>query len=131
MNKERRKNKNCLKKCCKRMLQLRKRKQQQQQQQQRGRGRGGRSNRYNVDCYNYGKYGHYASECYYEKKVEENANFVAKEETENNDGVLLTNKENYLEKEDVWYLDISASNHICGYKHMFTELKEIANGHVF
>jgi gag-polypeptide of LTR copia-type/Zinc knuckle len=26
----------------------------------RGRRRGGRSNRYNVDCYNCGKYGHYA-----------------------------------------------------------------------
>jgi hypothetical protein len=62
--------------------------------------------------------------------MEENANFVAKEEIENNDVVLLANKENYLEKEDVWYLDTGASNHICGYKHMFTELKEIANGHV-
>jgi hypothetical protein len=97
----------------------------------RGRGRGGRSNRYNVDCYNCDKYSHYVSECYYEKKVEENANFVAKEETENIDVVLLANKENDLKKENVWYLDINASNHMCGYKHMFIELKEIANGHVF
>jgi Zinc knuckle len=64
----------------------------------RGRGRGGRSNRYNVNCYNCGKYGHYASEFYSEKKVEENANFVAKEEVENNDVVLLANKENGPEK---------------------------------
>jgi gag-polypeptide of LTR copia-type len=87
----------------------------------RGHGRGGRSNRYNVDCYNYDKYGHYASECYSEKKVEENANFVAKEEVKNNDVVLLANKENDPGKENVWYLDTGASNHMCGYKHMFTE----------
>jgi hypothetical protein len=68
--------------------------------------------------------------CYSEKKVEENANFVAKEEVENNDVVLLTNKENSPEKENIWYLDTGASNHMCGYKYMFTELKEVANGHV-
>jgi hypothetical protein len=77
------------------------------------------------------EYGHYASEYYYEKKVEENANFIAKEEVKNNDVILLTNKENDLEKEDVWYLDTSASNHMCGYKHIFIELKEIINDHVF
>jgi Zinc knuckle len=61
-------------------------------------------NRYNIDCYNCGKYGHYASECYFEKKkVEENVNFVAKEKTENNDVVLLANRENGPEKENVWY----------------------------
>jgi hypothetical protein len=65
------------------------------------------------------------------KKTKENANFVAKEETENNDVVLLANKENSPEKENVWYLDTYASNHMCGYKYMFTELKEIADGHVF
>jgi hypothetical protein len=62
--------------------------------------------------------------------VEENANFIAKEEVENNDVVLLANKENGPEKENVWYLDTGASNHMCGYKHMFTELKEVANGHI-
>jgi hypothetical protein len=56
--------------------------------------------------------------------VEENANFLNKEEVENNDVVLLANKENGPEKENVWYLDTGASNH------MFTELKEVANGHV-
>jgi hypothetical protein len=64
------------------------------------------------------------------KKVEENTNFIAKEETENNDVVLLANKENGPEKENVWYLDTGASNHMCGYKYIFTELKEIAYGHV-
>jgi hypothetical protein len=48
----------------------------------RGRGHGhcrdGRSNRYNVNCYNFDKYNHYASKCYYEQKVKENVNFIAK-----------------------------------------------------
>ena len=65
----------------------------------RGRGRGDWSNYLNVECYNRVKYGHYAkecksnvecyncgkyrhyAECYSEKKVEENANLVAEEET--------------------------------------------------
>jgi hypothetical protein len=62
--------------------------------------------------------------------VEGNANFVAKEETKNNDVVLLANKENGPEKKNVWYLDTGASNNMCGYKYMFTKLKEIADGHV-
>jgi hypothetical protein len=63
--------------------------------------------------------------------VEGNVNFIAKEEIENHDVVLLANKENDPEKENVWYLDTGASNYMCGYKYMFTELKEIADGHVF
>jgi hypothetical protein len=62
--------------------------------------------------------------------VKENANFVTKEEVENNDVVLLANKENGPEKENVWYLDTGARYHMCGYKHMFTELKEVTNDHV-
>jgi hypothetical protein len=58
------------------------------------------------------------------------ANFATKGETENNDVVLLGNKESDPKKENVWYLDIGASNHMCGHKHLFTELEEIENGHV-
>jgi hypothetical protein len=77
------------------------------------------------------KKGRTTSECYSEKMVEKNANFVAKEETENNDVVLLANKENRPEKENVWYLDTGANNHMCGYKYMFTELKETSKCHIF
>jgi hypothetical protein len=37
----------------------------------------------------------------FRKKSGENANYIAKEEIENNDVVLLANKENGPEKEDV------------------------------
>jgi hypothetical protein len=39
--------------------------------------------------------------------------------------VLLANKDNGPEKENVWYLDTGASNHMCGNKHIFIELKEV------
>jgi hypothetical protein len=44
--------------------------------------------------------------------------------------VLLASKEADSNNESVWYLDTGASNHMCGYKHMFTEIEEIVEGHV-
>jgi hypothetical protein len=44
--------------------------------------------------------------------------------------VLLANKEADSNNESVWYLDTGASNHICDYKHMFTEIEEIVEDHV-
>jgi hypothetical protein len=44
--------------------------------------------------------------------------------------VLLASKEADSNNESVWYLDTGASNHMCSYKHMFTEIEEIVEGHV-
>jgi hypothetical protein len=44
--------------------------------------------------------------------------------------VLLASKEADSNNESMWYLDTGASNHMCGYKHMFTEIEEIVEGHV-
>jgi hypothetical protein len=44
--------------------------------------------------------------------------------------VLLASKEADSNNESVWYLDTGASNHMCGYKHMFTKIEEIVEGHV-
>ncbi|KAE8706666.1 hypothetical protein F3Y22_tig00110388pilonHSYRG00007 [Hibiscus syriacus] len=115
----------------------------------RGLGRGGRSNHSNVECYNFskhghyakecksniecyncGKHGHYAKECYSEKRVEENVNLVAEEETRE-DGVLMMAYKNIIPDSDtVWYLDTGASNHMCGHKHLFVDMQEIEEGHV-
>ncbi|KAJ3701279.1 hypothetical protein LUZ61_004984 [Rhynchospora tenuis] len=90
----------------------------------RGRGRGG--NKSHIQCYNCNRYGHYAYECRNEKKDENE-----KKEEKIGDGVvLLASKEATPNQETVWYLDTGASNHMCGYKHMFAEMQEVVDGHV-
>ncbi|KAE8735514.1 hypothetical protein F3Y22_tig00000340pilonHSYRG00533 [Hibiscus syriacus] len=93
----------------------------------RDRGRGGRSNHSNVEFYNCGKHGHYAKECksnvecyncenhrhyakecYSEKKVEENVNLVAKEETREYGVLMMAYKNIVPDSDTVWYLDTSA-----------------------
>ncbi|KAJ3691459.1 hypothetical protein LUZ61_020623 [Rhynchospora tenuis] len=72
------------------------------------------------------RYGHYAYECRHEKKDEND-----KKEEKIGDGVvLLASKEATSNQETVWYLDTGARNHMCGYKHMFTEMQEVVYGHV-
>jgi hypothetical protein len=44
--------------------------------------------------------------------------------------ILLTSKEVDPNNESVWYLNIGASNHMYGYKHMFNEIDEIVDSHV-
>lgn len=66
-----------------------------------GRRRGGRSNRPNVECYNCSKHGHYAKECYSQKKVEENANLIAEEETRYYGVLLMAYKDNAPDNDTV------------------------------
>jgi hypothetical protein len=96
---------------------------QSSQHNSRGRGRGhrrgGRANHSNVECYNYGKIGHFIRDCYAEKKVKENTNLVMEEETKEGLLMMAYDKKD-TNNEIIWYLDTSASNHMCGYKHLFT-----------
>nr|XP_010938908.1 uncharacterized protein LOC105057888 [Elaeis guineensis] len=70
-------------------------------------------------------------ECYHNKnnQVHEKVNYAKKEEGE--DGILLlAEKGEEASNENIWYLDTGASNHMCGYKHMFKELDETVEGNV-
>ncbi|KAI5429681.1 hypothetical protein KIW84_034307 [Lathyrus oleraceus] len=119
------------------------------QQNWRGRGRGqrgGRSNHSNFECYKCGKYGHYAKncnsfkcyncdkvghlakDCRIEKKVEETTNLTL--EAEANEGFLLMAQNEINTNDNVWYLDSGASNHMCGHKHLFKEMRKIEDGNV-
>ncbi|KAI5448246.1 hypothetical protein KIW84_015608 [Lathyrus oleraceus] len=119
------------------------------QQNWRGRGRGqrdGRSNYSNFECYKCGKYGHYAKDCNsfkcyncdkvghlakdcrIEKKVEETTNLTL--EAEANEGFLLMAQNEINTNDNVWYLDSGASNHMCGHKHLFKEMRKIEDGNV-
>ncbi|KAI5385733.1 hypothetical protein KIW84_072365 [Lathyrus oleraceus] len=122
---------------------------QSSQQNWRGRGRGqrgGRSNHSNFECYKCGKYGHYAKDCNsfkcykcdkvghlakdcrIEKKVEETTNLTL--EAEANEGFLLMAQNEINTNDNVWYLDSGASNHMCGHKHLFKEMRKIEDGNV-
>ncbi|XP_022855208.1 uncharacterized protein LOC111376481 [Olea europaea var. sylvestris] len=99
--------------------------------QSRGRGRwnygskrggGRRYDKSNVQCYTCHKYGHHASE--YRSDItnnEERVNYVGAKEDEELSLLLATKKE---KDKQLWYLDISAANHMSGNKELFSTIKE-------
>ena len=83
-----------------------------------------------VQCYNCQKFGHYAWEFRASSnRLDEKVNYV-KEEKEDNGIVLLACKNNDRDQDYTWYLDTSASNHMCGRRSMFVELNESVSGNV-
>ncbi|XP_044507198.1 uncharacterized protein LOC123226731 [Mangifera indica] len=100
---------------------------------QRGCGRGqssgrGRGNKTEIKCYNCQKFRHYASECWHRK--ENRVHFVEKEEKMQDDILLLACNSSKASESSTWYLDIGASNHICGSKECFAELNESYSGEI-
>jgi len=80
-----------------------------------------------VKCCNCQKTSHYARDCWSStKKVEENANLMIEEKQI----TLLVHNKRMQDKENMWYLDNEASNHICGDKNKFIELDEAIRGNV-
>jgi hypothetical protein len=81
-----------------------------------------------VKCCNYQQTGHHARDCWSPtKRVEENANLMIEEEKEI---TLLVHNKRMQDKENMWYLDNEASNHMCGDKNKFIELDETIRGNV-
>ncbi|KAM2112046.1 hypothetical protein ACFX1R_014604 [Malus domestica] len=81
-----------------------------------------------IQCHSCKQYGHYANECSYK-----NGEHVNMAESSGNAGeeftVLLAHHDSNSQQ-DVWYLDSSASNHMCGKKKFFAKLKNEAYGSV-
>ncbi|KAI5410118.1 hypothetical protein KIW84_055560 [Lathyrus oleraceus] len=60
--------------------------------------------------------------------VEETTNLTL--EAEANEGFLLMAQNEINTNDNVWYLDSGASNHMCGHKHLFKEMRKIEDGNV-
>ena len=91
----------------------------------RGRGQGGQRQKPDVECYNCGKHGHYARDCWAEKKVKERANY-AEEKPEADENMVLMAQSALGDGQCMWYLDSGASNHMSGTRGLFTEIREIS-----
>ncbi|XP_061365273.1 uncharacterized protein LOC133308644 [Gastrolobium bilobum] len=99
-----------------------------------GRGQGGHystsyrpksADKSNVECYRCHRYCHIAIECrtYMNKKNGKSTNFAEKEEGEEV-SLLMVCHVNKKTQQNLWYLDTSCSNHMCGDKKAFSELDE-------
>nr|DAD41107.1 TPA_asm: hypothetical protein HUJ06_015430 [Nelumbo nucifera] len=87
----------------------------------RGRGRGRQSfNKATVECYKCHKLGHFQYEC---PSWDKEANYAEVGEEE---AMLLMSyvETNEAKKEDVWFLDLGCSNHMCGDKALFCDFTE-------
>ena len=105
--------------------------------QRGGRGRGAypgtnemRYEKSKIECYNCHKMGHYSWE--YRSNVEEKVNLVDNNKDEDESKLLLTLKEKDKDDCSSWYLNNinGASNHICGNKDKFIEIKKTVKGNV-
>ncbi|KAG0486322.1 hypothetical protein HPP92_008417 [Vanilla planifolia] len=76
----------------------------------------------NVECHYCHKYGHVQADCYKKQRDEEQASFV--EEKNDQHKVFMARTENNFDVSKIWFLDSGCSNHMTGFKHLFSQLDE-------
>ena len=98
----------------------------------KGKFRQGRGGNRNVQCFNYNKFGYYASDYWHNKFEEQNeqSNLVEASNVENEECTLLFAQEEANNLQEVWYLDFGASNHMSGKNELFDKLVEGVQGDV-
>ena len=86
----------------------------------------------NVQCFNCNKFGHYASECWFNKSKEHNeqSNFVEASNVEKEECRLLFVIEVANNSQKVWCLGFGASNHMNRKNELFVELVQGVQGDV-
>jgi len=73
--------------------------------------------------------GHFAKYYRADIKIEETTNLALEDKT--NEGVLLmAQNEVNINSDTLWYLDLGASNHMCGHGYLFKDIQRIEDGHV-
>ncbi|XP_028054823.1 uncharacterized protein LOC114259031 [Camellia sinensis] len=104
----------------------------------RARDRGGGYNnrpgfdKSNVQCYQCHKFEHYSNECQSRATTEagEQANFFEQETNKSGPTILFVHHGDTENQNNVWYLDLGASNHMYGKKELFVELDETVQAQV-
>lgn len=89
-----------------------------------GRGRGKRD-KSNIQCYNCQKWGHFASECYFNDKKDSQKDEAKFAQEDDEDVMMLMVTQNEDDsRENQWYLDTGCSTHMTGKKDWFINLDE-------
>ncbi|TYK21566.1 Retrovirus-related Pol polyprotein from transposon TNT 1-94 [Cucumis melo var. makuwa] len=84
------------------------------------------SNKANIQCYHYKKFGHVKADCWYKNQ---RANFAAENEASENNGkgenkLFMTNIPSDQKIAKVWFIDSGCSNQMTSLKPVFKELNE-------
>ncbi|GKV06221.1 hypothetical protein SLEP1_g18127 [Rubroshorea leprosula] len=78
----------------------------------------------NIECFRCHKYGHYHSECCANLNRGKSSNFAKHNEKNDDSSLFMVYHPKEVSKKNVWYLDTSCSNHMCGDKFAFSDLDE-------
>ncbi|GLT49656.1 hypothetical protein SLA2020_232000 [Shorea laevis] len=89
-----------------------------------GQGKGNWKGKANVECFQFHKYGHYRFDCHANLNRGESSNFAKHNEKNDDASLFMVCHPKEVSKKNVWYLDTSCNNHMCGDKSTFSNLDE-------